>query len=576
MTLPVTSQAAFCATLVDEWVRAGVRHAVVAPGSRSTPLALAIADDDRVRLHVQLDERSAGFLALGIGLASGTPAPVVTTSGSAPGHLLPAVIEAHHGRVAMVVCSADRPPELHHVGAAQTIEQLRLYEGLLRWQADPGAVGDFPASAWRSLGARSVAAATAGPDGPGPVQLNLAFRDPLVGTPGDLVPPGRPGGRPWHMVGGKPTAAVPPATGAASLLSGRAGVIVAGSEIGDPAAVLELAATLGWPVLAGPRSRCRRPGVGRNGSVVVSAFDAILRSGTVAKRLRPEAVLYLGAPLASKVTGTWLASAGAEHVVAEPYGAWVDPDRTAALVVAADPGALCRSLLASAPSAAPDGWGAAWRDAEAVAQQTIDRVLARHDEVTEPGVARDLTASLGEGTSLLVASSMPVRDVEWYGAPAMDCRVLANRGVNGIDGLVSTALGVAAGSGGPTVGLLGDLAFLHDTGGLLGAVRRGLDCTFVVVDNDGGGIFSFLPQAGALEVGRFEQLFGTPHGIDLAALAEVHGIAVTTVSLQASLASAVSSAVEAGGVRLVLARSDRAANVTVHDELVAEVVAALG
>ena len=562
MTLPVNPQAALAAALVDEWVRAGLAEAVVAPGSRSTPLALALADDGRLRIHVVLDERSAGFMALGIGLASGRPAPVVTTSGSAPAHLLPAVIEAHHARVPMIVCSADRPAELHDVGAPQTTGQLRLYEGCLRWQADPGA--DLPRSAWRSLAARSVVEATSGPAGPGPVQLNLAFRDPLVASPGDLVPEGRSGDRPWHIVGGRATATVPITTGATSTLSGRAGVIMAGAGIVDPGPVLELARSLGWPVLADPRSRCRNV-PGQKGTVVVSAFDGILRCGEAAARLRPEAVLRLGAAPASKVTGAWLAEEPSEQVAADPFGAWIDPDRTAALVVRAEPEAACRSILANGPAPGPDGWAAAWRTAESAAQRAIDDVLARRADLTEPAVARTVTATLGEGSTLLVASSMPVRDVEWFGSPVSAGRVVANRGVNGIDGMVSTALGVAAGSRGPTVALLGDLAFLHDSGGLLGARGRGLDCTFVVMDNDGGGIFSFLPPAELLAPERFEQLFGTPHGIDLGALAAVHGIPVECPRTVAELTQVLGAGEK--GVRLVLVRSDRATNVAVHDEL---------
>ena len=567
MTLPVTAQAAFVATLVDEWALAGVTDAVVAPGSRSTPMALALAGDERIRVHVQLDERSAGFIALGIALASGRPAPVLTTSGSATAHLLPAVVEAHHAGVPMILCTADRPPELHDVGAPQTIEQANLYEGFLRWRADPGTAGDLPPGAWRSFASRAIAEAIAGPLGPGPVHLNLAFRDPLVASSGDLVPPGRPDGRPWHraMPGGGASTPL-----AASLLAGKAGVITAGAGIGDPEPVFALARALGWPILADPRSHLRRE-TAPDGAVVVSAFDGILRSSGTAERLRPGAVLRLGAPFASKVTGTWLGANAGDQVVAAPFGRWEDPDRTASLVVAAQPDALCRSILSHTPVPAPDGWAAQWRRAEMAAQQGIEEVLRQHSELTEPGVARTLTRCLTADTTLLAASSMPVRDVEWYGEPLIRPQVLANRGANGIDGLVSTALGIAAGSSGRVVALLGDLAFLHDAGGLLGARRRGLDCTFVVVDNDGGGIFSFLPQAGTLPTERFEQLFGTPHGIDLVALAAVHGIEGQTVTNAAELETVVRES----GVRLIRVPSDRSVNVEVHDELVAAVTVAV-
>src|SRR5258708_6135487 len=225
----MTVQATFAATLVDEWVRAGVTDAVVAPGSRSTPLALALADSPAVRLHVHLDERSAGFYALGLGMASGRAAVVLTTSGTAAAELLPSVVEAHHARVPLVVCTADRPPELHDVGAPQTIEQDALYGRFLRWRSDPGPADGLPVTAWRSLAARVVAEATAGPAGPGPVQLNLAFRDPLVGEPATL-PPGRPGRAPWHQVVRPPSSL----TIDAERLAGRRRVIVAGAGCGDP------------------------------------------------------------------------------------------------------------------------------------------------------------------------------------------------------------------------------------------------------------------------------------------------------------------------------------------------------
>jgi 2-succinyl-5-enolpyruvyl-6-hydroxy-3-cyclohexene-1-carboxylate synthase len=304
--------------------------------------------------------------------------------------------------------------------------------------------------------------------------------------------------------------------------------------------------------------------------VIVSAFDAILRS--LGESLRPEVVLRLGEMPASRVLAEWLAGFGGDEIVADPYGAWIDPGRSASLLVAGSD--LCRSLVGDGPAPAPDGWAAAWRSAEATAQQTIATVLSEHPEVTEPAVARAVTATVPADGVLLAASSMPVRDVEWFGDPAMTCRVVANRGANGIDGTVSTALGVAAGTAGRVVALLGDLAFLHDSGGLLGAARRDLACTFVVVDNDGGGIFSFLPQAG-LARERFELLWGTPHGVDLGALAAVHGVPVTVVGAAEEVGPAVAAGIRDGGVRLVLARTDRAENVAVHNELNAAVAAAL-
>ena len=555
----MTVQATFAATLVDEWVRGGVTDAVVAPGSRSTPLALALADSGQLRLHMHLDERAAGFYALGLGLATGRPAIVLTTSGTATAELLPSVVEAHHARVPLIVCTADRPPELHHVGAPQTIEQDALYGSCLRWRGDPGPADGLPESAWRSLASRVVAEATAGPRGPGPVQLNVAFRDPLVGDPASL-PPGRPGGRTWHEVS-RPATAL---TVDAAPFAGRRGVIVAVAGCGVPSVVVAAATALGWPVLADPRSGCRG-----HGPPVVAAFDPILRGAPP----EPEIVLRLGAPPASRVLSSWLAGA-ADQVLVDPYGSWLDPERAAGLVLVADPTEVCRALAVGGVEGAPVAWRRWWDAAEEAAQDTIDSVLAVSVAPTEPGVARTLTTVLAGSGTLFVSSSMPIRDVEWFGDPKSRARVLANRGANGIDGVISTALGVAAQSQ-ATVALVGDLAFLHDSGGLLGASRRGLQLVLVVVDNDGGGIFSFLPQAEGLAQDRFEQLFATPQGIDLAQLTAAHGLPTVRVETADQIGIAVQNAVAAGGVRVVLVATERQANREIHEELNAAVVKSL-
>jgi 2-succinyl-5-enolpyruvyl-6-hydroxy-3-cyclohexene-1-carboxylate synthase len=563
----VNLQATFASTLVDEWARGGVTHAVVAPGSRSTPLALALAADPRIVTTVVLDERGAGFAGLGLGLATGRPAVVLTTSGTAAVNLHPAVVEAHQARVPLLVCTADRPPELHHVGAPQTIEQERLFAGVVRWMAAPGVADAEAAGTWRSLAARALAETTGHPSGPGPVHLDLAFREPLVGEAGPLLT-GRPGGRPWHRVA---PAVPPPADDLVGELAGRQlarGVIVAAGRAGDPAAVHELAAVLGWPVLADPRSGCRVPA-----PATVAAADALLRSPSFAAAHRPEVVLQLGGLPASRVVGEWAAASGADHYLVDPDGAWPDPARTAAVAARCDPTELARRVAAEAAGLRPTdpGWLASWRAAEDAAQEAFDRVLAAEDGPTEPAVARRLAAAVPGGATLVVSSSMPVRDLEWYAAPRTGLRVLANRGANGIDGVASTALGVALAGPAPTVALLGDLAFLHDATGLLALGQVHADLTVVVVDNDGGGIFSFLPQAAQLAPDRFERLLGTPHGLDLVAVARALGVPAERV---ADL-DAVAAAVATPGPKVVVVATDRRANVAAHDRLHAAVAAAL-
>jgi 2-succinyl-5-enolpyruvyl-6-hydroxy-3-cyclohexene-1-carboxylate synthase len=571
MTGPDTT-ATFCATLVDEWVRAGVAHAVVAPGSRSTPLALALAADGRLAVHVHHDERAAGYVALGIGRATGRPAVVLTTSGTAAVELHPAVVEAHHGQVPLIAVTADRPPELRDVGAPQTIDQAHLYARAVRWYAEPGVPDDAARDHWRPLAARAVLEAAGSP--PGPVHLDLAFREPLVGTAGEL-PPGRPTGVAWHGAAGAGATLSDLDAGAlADAVRGRRGVVVAGGGIDNPDAVHALAARLRWPVLADPRSGCRTPR-----PATVSHADELLRCEELAGRLRPEVVLRLGSPPASKVLGRWLARSGAWQLGITAHGARFDPDGTLASLLVAEPGAFCARLLGELGSApgtgAPDGWYEAWTAADAEAASAIREVLAGHAEPTEPAVARDVVAAVPVGGHLMVSSSMPVRDVEWFAAPREGITVHANRGANGIDGVVATGLGVALGTGAPTAVLVGDIAFLYDASALAAVTRRAVDVVVVVIDNDGGGIFSFLPQAGALDGELFEQLFGTPHGTDLAGLAAAFGCTARRLDRQVEVGPAVAAALAFGGAHVLLVGTDRGKNVAVHDEVHAAVADAL-
>jgi 2-succinyl-5-enolpyruvyl-6-hydroxy-3-cyclohexene-1-carboxylate synthase len=583
-------QATLCAALVDEWWRCGVRHAVVCPGSRSTPMALALAADGRLRLQVRLDERSAAFVALGIGLESGQPAVLCTTSGTAAAEVHPAVVEAHQARVPLIVVTADRPPELHGVGAPQTIDQRGLFAGALRYECDPGVPTVDLAHTWRSLGARLAAEAVAGPLGPGPVHLNLPLRDPLDGEPGAL-PGGRPNGRPWHEVLPGRHALEPAVAGRLSELvrAARRPLLVAGARSGRPSHLLEAAASLGWPLLADPRSGARSLG-GNDDPVVVAAADAILRHRPSAERLRPDLAVVLGEAPASKVVGGWLdgaAGAGGTTVLVDPWGEWRDPGRKADLVLRAGPDEVLDALRAAAPNGAAAGWLEAWRRAEAVAQSALRAAfeeLCASGELTEPAIARGVAGHPGVRT-VVVASSMPIRDLEWFSEPRAGYpTVLANRGANGIDGVVSTACGVAASVAGrgreaAVVGLVGDLAFLHDLSALveLGAPAArppGL----VVVDNGGGGIFSYLPQATSVDRGRFELLFGTPPASSVADLAGAAGWEVTEARDAESLDRGLdhlAGQLAVGGAAALVCHTDRRRSVEVHEALHAAVAAAL-
>ena len=578
---------AFARAVVDEWCRAGVETAVLSPGSRSAPLALALAGDHRIRLEVILDERSAAYFALGAAKASGRPAVVLTTSGTAAAILHPAVVEARHARVPLLACTADRPPELRATGAGQAIDQVKLFGDAVRWFAEVGVPEDVPGAGryWRSVAARAVAEALGPPAGP--VHLNLAFREPLVPTGEPLVDaPGRPDGAPWvRVVAGARQASPDPeevARLAERVAATERGLVVAGWGAGAaPEAVERFAAAAGWPVLADAVSGLR------SGPFAVSTYDALLRGRPFAARHRPDLVLRLGAPPTGRAASEWL-DESVRQVLVDPDGVWLDPRRVASERIVADPSALLdamatalgpgdadrRPLAASVSERPTSEWLGEWLRAEAAARAALDGLLDSWITPFEGRVARDVFAGLPAGGTLVAGSSMPVRDLESFAAPRGGLRVVGNRGASGIDGFCSTVLGVAAAAGGPVAALAGDLTVLHDLGGLLGAARRGLDATVVVLDNDGGGIFSFLPQAASPE--HFERLFGTPHGTDLVAVVQALGLPAARVDAAAAVGPAMAESLAQGGVRMVVVPTDRADNVARHAEAWAVVAAALG
>ena len=564
-------QATFCATLVDTWIALGLGHAVIAPGSRSTPLALQLAARPELAVHIVHDERSAAFIALGIGVASGVPAVVLCTSGTAATHFHAAVVEASLAVVPMIVITADRPPELHDVGAPQSIDQQRLYGSAPRWFHDPGVPSDAARHRWRRLAAqvwsRSVDADQ------GPVHLNLPFREPLVGTVGDLPEPlvtvrsGAQRPRRRGSVGGDDVRRV------AALLAGRKGVLVAGRGVDDPAACHRLAGLLGWPILADHRSGCRSlPGA-------VGAFESLLRAVPFGEAHQPEVIVRLGEPPASKSLAQWGVASAAVQIQVDDSDRVFDPDHVIGERCTAPIGEWCSQVAEALDSMehvnAPVGWAEGWHTAGAAAQLALHRALpdGRDDPLDEPTVARLLTSgALLAGTHLVIASSMPIRNTEWFGGDGAGLVVHANRGANGIDGVLATAIGVAAASATPTVVLLGDIALCHDASSLTALAGRQLDLTIVVVDNDGGGIFEFLPQASVLQRERFELLFGTAHGTDLVTLARAHGVPATTASTVGDLIDAL----DRPGTSLVHVSTDRSAAVSAHRRLHEAVAAALG
>jgi 2-succinyl-5-enolpyruvyl-6-hydroxy-3-cyclohexene-1-carboxylate synthase len=573
----------YAATLVDEWARAGMTDAVVAPGSRSAPLALALARDGRVRVHVVVDERSAAFRALGLGLGSGRPALVLCTSGTAAANFHPAVVEASHARVPLLVCTADRPAELRAAGAGQTIDQNRLYGDAVRWFCDPGPPGDEPGCGvtWRALASRAIAE-TFGPP-PGPVHLNLPFREPLVPTGAAPVDaPGRPDGRPWTR--STPASSAPgvaDVTALADLVRAHPrGLLVAGwGAAVAPTTAARFAAAAGWPVLGDPLSQLR------TGDLSISTYEALLRTPRFASTHIPDLVVRVGAALTSKVATEWL-NPTVPQILIDPDGVWLDPAHAVQTRLAVDADALLDRVGETLRGRRHhrSRWLTDWMAAERSARTAIDAVFdsgpAGHGgrDLCEGQIARDLASALPDGATLVVGSSLPVRALEWCMAPRDGLRVLANRGANGIDGFVSTVLGVAHASlPSPTVGLCGDLSFLHDINGLLAANPIGERCpaTFVVVDNNGGGIFSYLPPS---ELAEFEQLFATPHNLDIVEIAKAHGAIAERVDDARKLGEVLVSSerFDSAEPRVFVVPVDRHRSVAQHRALWEAVAAVLG
>ncbi len=535
--------------LAQELVRCGVRHAVTSPGSRNSPLLLALATEPGLRSWSHIDERAAGFFALGVAKATGMPAVLCCTSGTAAANYAPAVHEAREARVPLLVLTADRPPELRDTGAGQTIDQLDLYGRAAKWFVELGLPGaDAAGTRWvRRVACRAVWTALDGR--PGAVHLNIPLREPLLldePLPPEEPFPGRPNGAPW--LARVPLHPAGPPLG----LPGRRGVVVAGRAERDPAGeeVSAWARAAGWPLLADPLSGARR------GEAAIGHYDALLRAEGWIGAHPPDCVLRTGDLPTSKPLRAWLAALTCPQVALDAEGAWHDP---AGVVGIVHPG----PLAALAPSeTAEAGWLGAWRGGDERAGAALRETLAEH-ELSEPTVAAHLLAALPPEEVLVVASSMPVRDVETFGAVRDEPpRVLSNRGANGIDGTISTAFGVAATGVGTTL-LLGDVALLHDLGGLLACRRLGLPLRIVVLDNDGGGIFSFLPGAGGSEV--WEEQVATPHGIDLGRVAALFDLPYRRAASRGDLL--------AGGV--VHVRTDRAENLALHRRAWAAAAAAV-
>jgi 2-succinyl-5-enolpyruvyl-6-hydroxy-3-cyclohexene-1-carboxylate synthase len=547
--------------LCDELARCGMTDACTSPGSRSSPIVLSLVREPRIRCYSHIDERCAAFFVLGAAKASGRPVAIACTSGTAAANYAPAVIEAHEARVPLIILTSDRPPELRDVGAGQTIDQLKLYGSAVKWFVELGVHEATPENLrWiRQLACRAYITAAEGR--PGPVHINLPFREPLtLGT--DALPPdrsGRPAARPYITTTSPAPAAPPPRP-----LPPR-GIVVAGRQERDPQlgqTIARFAERADYPLLADPLSGAR------HGPAVIARYDLLLRDDSFLATVRPELVIRVGDLPTSKPLRTWLSSLhDVEQIALDPEDAWQDPAATLSERTTADPAETLNAWAPATP-ADPD-WLARWRAADDAVTSAL-RTALDTNELSEPLVAARLSDWLPESATLFVASSMPIRDIELYfGANELAPRVLSNRGANGIDGTVSAAFGVAAATKQPVVLLIGDVALAHDTGGLLAARRHNLHMTIVLLNNDGGGIFHFLPVAG--ETDAFEEHVATPHGLDFAHAAALYGLGYTRATTTQQLKDAIDRSINAPTTasEIIEVRTDRAENLALHRRLAA-------
>ncbi|HEV2035062.1 MAG TPA: 2-succinyl-5-enolpyruvyl-6-hydroxy-3-cyclohexene-1-carboxylic-acid synthase [Candidatus Dormibacteraeota bacterium] len=539
----------FAATFVDELAAQGVEFACVSPGSRSAPVAIALQRHPKIRVFMHIDERSGSFFGVGLAKATGKPVALLCTSGTAAAEFHAAVVEASYSRTPLIVLTADRPPELRDVGANQAIDQQRLYGTAVRWFFDPGPPVEAPnvARQWRRLAARAYAEAANGP-----VHINLPFREPLVPAPGQIPPAiGAPG---QSLTSGRIQPTPSQVTALASALQRAARPLIVAGEMRDGDRLAAALHRLGLPVLAEPSSQLRRAETG----AAIESYEALLRAGWSLQH-GPDLVIRLGGTPTSKVLSAWLAAASAPTFLIDPDRAWRDPDQVVSNVVVCDP----QGLLEALPPLDRSGWREEWVSAGKKAAAAISATLVS-TPLHEGHIVRALASRLPETAQVFVGSSMPIRAADSFWPLAKpQHRFYGNRGASGIDGLVSTGLGLAAAKSTiPTVLLLGDLSAYHDMNGLWALRRHGLRATVVVCDNNGGGVFNFLPQSQHQDV--FEEIFATPLGLDFAQVARLYDLVYSPVTERSGLEPALSDALNAQTPTMVVVRFKREDSVSGH------------
>ena len=577
MTAPAPNRNTLWAGAVaDELAKSGVEAVCVCPGSRSTPLTVAVDAHDDLTVYSHLDERAAAFFALGRGKRTGEPTAVVTTSGTATANLHPAVMEANQARVPLLVLTADRPPELRDSGANQTVDQEQLYGDAVRHYrdlpepaADPRRLRSLRTGLCRAVGQ------TTGSN-PGPVHLNVPFRKPLepVEVPGD-VPESFADDHPLAASGraGRPFVAVDDATARPSeatltRLANATGAAERGLLVAGPAdtglsadAASALAAATGFPLLADPLSDLRF-GPHVSDTAVVGGYDGLLTGDAAVPE--PDVVLRFGASPTSKPLRKYLAASDARQVVVDSAGGWREAEFTATDLVVADADETARALADRLDRTDGGDWATQWLDRETRYWEMVSDF--EPDPVLEGAVAAVVTADAPDPATVFVSNSMPVRDIDRFAEPREgDLTVLGNRGASGIDGVVSSALGAGSATDDPLVLLTGDLAYYHDSNGLLALERCGVDATVVLVNNDGGGIFHMLPIE-AFDP-PFTGQFKTPHGLDFAPTGDTYDLEFARVESVEAFQKAYRESVRADGTQVIEVATDAEASHRARERL---------
>ncbi|MFD9629046.1 2-succinyl-5-enolpyruvyl-6-hydroxy-3-cyclohexene-1-carboxylic-acid synthase [Peribacillus muralis] len=558
---------AYAASFVDELAENGVKHVVVSPGSRSTPLAILLVEHPDIEIHINVDERSAAFFALGMAKALKEPVGLLCTSGTAAANYYPAIIEAYYSRVPLIVLTADRPHELRDVGAPQAIDQIHLYGRQVKWfveMALPERTDEMIRYA-RTVGARAVATAAADPAGP--VHLNFPLREPLIPNLEQAKECRQKRMAPAVLIesGVRTLSASQIEAVATTLSQAKQGLIVCG-ELPDPEMkeeIVALAETLAFPLLADPLSQLRSGS--HDKGVIIDAYDTFLRDETTKASFSPDVIIRFGAMPVSKPLLLFMKKQKqAITLVVDGGAGWREPAGLATNMIYCEEREFCQRVGEKISGATDDEWLHIWQTINRATKNALASVRDEA-ELSEGKLFALLADMLPKQSTLFVGNSMPIRDLDtFFMNNEKGIRTLANRGANGIDGVVSTALGVSTVAEN-TVLAIGDLSFFHDMNGLLAAKLQKQNITILLINNDGGGIFSFLPQANEKE--HFETLFGTPHGLDFSHTAKLYGGKYNKVQSWDELQRVVTESFQIQGLKIIEVPTERESNLHKHRNL---------